>query len=156
MKWGKLTAGIAFGVGMMALATGSASATQIDFASFLADSGPNVALTTNGGGGVTLTATDTFGGNPNVGFKFINPFFDLTGVPLDVEFVLSANSTANASSGGGHSFQEFAGNFSYVWDGPLTVIGGITLNPGETILHGVFTSGEIEGKDGGKIGRAHV
>jgi hypothetical protein len=148
MKWGKLAASTAVGLGMLAVGATSASAGEISFASFHALDNANVELATNGGGGVTLTATTGFA-NPNVNFGFINPVgFGLTGTTQTVEFVLTATSTANAQSFGPFDSQTFSGSFAYIYQGAPENINSVHISTGETLLSGTFTASFLDGVDG--------
>jgi hypothetical protein len=90
-------------------------------------------------------------------FSFLDPTLSAL-VFLPATFTMSAsvaNSAAINNGGGAFTQPGVGGNFSFIYSGPTTTIGGVLLTQNVTnLLSGVFSGGTISG--GGRSGAANL
>ena len=156
----KFVAAAAVAASITAIASPSQAA-LVDFASFIQNSpGTDVLFTNTGGGTATMTTTTSAAGGAGVSPSI---FTYATSIPvLNALGGLSASFSMNAAIvpptvamqlGGGSFLQTgFDGSFSYTYNGPGFVFGGMNYAAGTNLLTGVFHSGQIFGS--GRTGQA--
>jgi hypothetical protein len=148
----KLLAVGALSAAAIALAAPSQAAT---FASFSqSDSNPNISWTRDGAqtGGTLSSVPPTV----SVLFNFLNPAL---GNNLSATLSLNASDSASPAVGAGGAVgapldqPNLAGSFTFTYTG-LTYVDGLghTHNPGDTLLNGVFTLGDITSNMGSNSG----
>ena len=143
------TAGAAALASMLALA-GSAHATLVDFAEV---SGANLSWSQSAG---TLKEVNAPGkGYDLIGFKFDTTALQGLGT-LTAGLVFSGTATSNAITAAGLGGTEvgqplLSGSFTITYQGAAnTTIGALTIHPGDTLLTGAFTGGDLGGLVGQK------